>query len=247
MDNEPGRQNIYQGFLDLLFPPRCLSCDVRLPYRSNPLFCGDCYTIIDFVREPLCSCCGRHFPKAAGGNHFCSLCLRRKRHYSSARAVVHYNDPMVHPIHSLKYNGKTAGLSSFSVLKKSLHHLKDMEKQDVIIPVPLHKKRLRERGFNQALLLARAFFPNLKNKIKPMLLERHRYTDPQTGMDGAARRKNLKNAFRVKYPDTIKVKNILLIDDVFTTGTTVNECSKTLKRAGAKDIQVLTLARVKED
>ncbi|MDG4475500.1 ComF family protein [Thiovibrio frasassiensis] len=117
---------------------------------------------------------------------------------------------------------------------------------DWIVPVPLHPKRLRERGFNQALLLARAFFPK-DRRITHDLLVRTRVTEPQTRFNGKARRTNLKNAFGVVKPQHIPGKKILLIDDVFTTGTTVNECARVLKKAGAADVMVLTLARVKED
>lgn len=112
------------------------------------------------------------------------------------------------------------------------------------MPVPLHVTRLRERGFNQAHLLARAFFPQQTNRIEATLLERTKKTEPQTRMSGAERRKNLKNAFRVNKPAMVFGKTVVLVDDVFTTGTTVNECARTLLRGGAKEVQVLTLARV---
>ncbi|MBU0483759.1 MAG: hypothetical protein KKB30_04510 [Proteobacteria bacterium] len=117
---------------------------------------------------------------------------------------------------------------------------------DLIIPVPLHKKRLQERGFNQALILARYLFPQQRKIIQQNLLERHQWTPPQTSLNGQARRNNLKNSFRVINNNQIPGKKILLIDDVFTTGTTVNECAKVLKQTGALEVQVLTLARVEE-
>lgn len=117
---------------------------------------------------------------------------------------------------------------------------------DYILPVPLHLKRLRHRGFNQALVLARAFFPEAKRKIVADLLLRHRWTDPQTGMSGSQRRENLRDAFGVACRQKIKNRRILLIDDVFTTGSTVNECARALNAAGAAQVQVFTLARVRE-
>lgn len=114
----------------------------------------------------------------------------------------------------------------------------------MIIPVPLHAKRLRERGFNQSVLIARALFSHEKKRINTSVLQRHRWTEPQATYGGKARRKNLRNAFSVRIPAQIKGKKILLIDDVFTTGTTVNECAGVLLKAGAAEVIVFTLARV---
>jgi len=152
-------------------------------------------------------------------------------------------------VHRFKYQGKPACLPSFTRFAKNLPQvaeLGEVERPDLIVPVPLHPSRLRERGFNQALLLARAFFPK-DRRVTADLLVRLRPTEPQTNFNGAARRTNLKNAFGIVKPHRLTGKKILLIDDVFTTGTTVNECAMVLKKAGAAEVMVLTLARVKED
>ena len=112
-----------------------------------------------------------------------------------------------------------------------------------IVPVPLHVDKLRSRGFNQSLLLAKALFPEEKKKIGHYLC-RSRATIPQTGLNGDERRKNVVGAFAVPEPQKIEGKKICLVDDVFTTGTTVNECAKTLKKAGAAEVEVATLAMV---
>jgi ComF family protein len=109
--------------------------------------------------------------------------------------------------------------------------------------VPLHKKRLRQRGFNQALVLTRKFFPQDQNKIEPLILKRHAWTHSQTGLNRTARKRNVKNAFAVRQPGKIKDKRILLVDDVYTTGATVNECARILNLNGALEVHVLTLAR----
>ena len=164
-----------------------------------------------------------------------------------ARAVLHYDEAVSRLVHHFKYHGHTAGLDSYRLLKESLVHLDGMEQTDFLVPVPLHLKRLRQRGFNQAVLLALALFPDLKNKVNPFLLERCRWTEPQTGLNGKQRRKNLRNAFELRHPARVEGRTILLLDDIFTTGSTVNECARTLRRAGAKEVRVLTLARVRED
>jgi len=115
---------------------------------------------------------------------------------------------------------------------------------DLIIPVPLHQSRLRARGYNQALLICRTVFANRKNLIDPFILVRTRKTRSQTGMSGVERRRNLKGAFAVKKRERIAGKKIILVDDVFTTGTTVNECARTLYRSGVARVDVFTLARV---
>jgi len=228
----------------LCFPPRCLCCDTALAAPAALLFCPDCLDKIDFIKEPFCPCCGRAFPDAAGDNHLCGNCLTKPPHFTSARAVAHYHPPLADAIHAFKYNGHTFGLASFAQLVQRLNP--PLAATDIIIPVPLHPKRLRQRGFNQALLMAHAFFPHAQPKIKNDLLVRNQWTEPQTALSGISRRRNLKGCFTVTDPAQIAGKSVLLIDDVFTTGSTANECAHTLKKAGAITIYVLTLARVKE-
>lgn len=234
------------AFLDLLLPPFCLSCDTPLGPSPEFLFCPSCLARLRFITSPLCPCCGRVYLSASGGDHHCGTCLSTPFHFSKARALFLYQDPLKEVIHRFKYQGKTTCLASFAKFARKLPHTAEMEGADFIVPVPLHPSRLRERGFNQALLLARAFFPKDK-RISADLLIRFRSTEPQTNFNGNARRSNLKNAFRVVKPHRVAGKKILLLDDVFTTGTTVNECARVLKKAGAEEVMVLTLARVKED
>lgn len=238
-------RHLARSTFDLLFPPTCLACEKSLASSAAPLLCTGCLEKLSLPKEPFCTCCGKPFPKAAGGNHLCGTCLSKPFHFSQARTLFYYNKPFSDLIHSFKYQGSMAGLSTFAWLyQQQLENSYD--EMDLILPVPLHKTRLKERGFNQALILARTLLPDKRHKIMPHLLNRPLWTEPQTNFNGAARRKNLKQAFQIQDPEPVRGKNILIIDDVFTTGTTVNECAKLLKRAKAKDIQVLTLARVEE-
>jgi ComF family protein len=202
-----------------------------------------CAADITLITPPFCTCCGMSFNFAAGGSHLCSTCLNSPYFFSKARAILAYNDGAAKLIHSFKYNGSTAQFSTFKDLWEKSGLENDLCSPDLIIPVPLHLERLRERGFNQALLLAQIFFSHQKEKISPHLLKRLKKTPHQTTLSGQARRKNMKTAFAVSNQEMIKGKNIILIDDVFTTGTTINECAKILHQAGAHEIQVLTLAR----
>lgn len=242
-----GFRQFFRALQDLCFPRFCLLCGVRLPGSPPILLCPPCFSTLRLVEEPLCPCCGRTFRYAAGGNHLCARCLPpHDWHFRRARAILIYNEPAARLVHGFKYGGKTTALSTFGALKRSRPGLEELAGFELILPVPLHPRRLRERGFNQALLLAQVFFPREGKKIRSNLLVRNRWTEPQTTLAGQARRKNLAGAFTVPEPSLVAGKKILLIDDVFTTGSTVNLCAQALREAGAAEVQVLTLARVEE-
>ncbi len=226
---------------ELIFPSACLHCGNRLPCRELPLLCGDCLAEINHIFSPHCPVCGMPLP--AGREHLCGPCLRSTYAFDKARAALYYREPVTSLISSLKFNGTLTGLATLAYLANNSPRTKDLSIPDLILPVPLYAQRLRERKFNQATLIARACFRSDREKIKPDILVRHRATPTQTGLTGAARRKNLSRAFSVRKPEQIKNKNILLVDDVFTTGSTVNECAKILRKAGAKRIEVFTVAR----
>lgn len=238
--------NLHQSLVELLFPSACLACRQAVAPGTLPMFCPECLNRIELITGPLCSGCGRLFPKAAGGDHYCGLCLTGRHHFDRARAVAIYSEPFSQVIHRFKYQGKGYGLSSFRALLEGLPEPPISTPPDLILPVPLHDRKLRRRGFNQAAILARAFFPKTRRLIRTDLLRREIDTAPQTSLSGKARRQNLKNAFAIWESEEIRGKNLVLVDDVFTTGTTVNECARVLKKAGASRVEVLTLARVRE-
>jgi ComF family protein len=241
-----GFRALWQAAKDISFPPVCLVCNTGLgggvSGRQPISLCADCLTQVVFLREPLCRLCGKTFPGAAGNNHLCGRCLRHGWHFHGARSVIQYQGVLADVIRSFKYGENRTALSTFAALKENLPHLQALEGSDLILPVPLHPERLRQRGFNQALVLAKTFFPEQHAIINTTALKRTRRTAPQTGLSGAARRKNIKGAFAAK-GDKVAGRKILLIDDVFTTGTTVDECARVLRKAGAREVQVLTLAR----
>ncbi len=236
--------HLFHALKALCFPPSCLLCDEVLAPSAKILICPNCFPKLPFTQRPLCLCCGIEFPDSAQGDHYCAKCLVRSPAFSMARAVLQYSDDVATLVHAFKYAGKTYCNSTFTVLKTKSSPVTDLATPNIIIPVPLHVKRLRQRGFNQAVILANLFFPDNKDRINVNLLIRTRKTTPQTGLSGKDRRKNLKNAFDVRIPTKLTGKSVLLIDDVFTTGTTLNECAKTLKDYGAANVQALTFARV---
>ena len=228
---------------ELCFPAVCLLCQTGLPAFSAVHLCPACRAGIRVIEPPLCQCCGVEF-SGAGDSHYCGPCLASPPHFSRARAIFRYDDGSAKLVHAFKYGGKTVGRATFCALAQEVVPLADLSPPELIIPVPLHAKRLKERGFNQALVLARILFPKERQRIAPRLLVRTRWTEPQTALSGRERRQNLGGAFAIRQPERIYGRQILLVDDVFTTGTTLNECAKVLKAHGAVRVEALTLARV---
>ena len=208
--------------------------------------CAGCIKEFSRVESPFCSCCGKMFKTRVGSDHVCRKCLDTPPAFKKTRTVGIYQTGFRKIIQRFKYNGKIQmadplGRLLFNVFEHSWKP-KDI---DLITPVPLHIKKFRSRGFNQVYLLIRKWS---HGEIIRDLLERKIDTKPQAGLDRKARKKNIKGAFNVKpdYMDLIQGKKILLVDDVFTTGATVNECAGILLKNGAGRVDVLTLARTKE-
>jgi ComF family protein len=232
---------LLQAVKDLLFPPRCLACDKQLGRYRLPLLCNTCRPLLSPVVSPLCPCCGTPFP--AGEDHLCGECLGDGFAFDYARSIFLYREPVSSLLVQFKFGGKLTGLVTLAELTKQAAGENLFKEPDLVLPVPLHIKRLRSRGFNQSLLLARSCFPKWQGKIRTDLLLRHQPTIPQTSLSGRARRNNLKGAFSIHRPEEIAGRNILLVDDVFTSGSTLHECAKTLAKAGAARIETFTLAR----
>jgi ComF family protein len=228
--------------LDFFLPNLCVFCGEAAGEEALVAVCPNCEAKIEWVASPLCPCCGRIFPNREGGDHLCGTCQTEPPPFARARAAALYDEegPSGQAIKRFKYSRR---LDMLPVMHHWLRRplcLELVQEVDLLAPVPLHVSRLRQRGFNQALLLAQAF-PEVK--LERELLARQRPTPPQAGLNPKERRDNVKGAFAVPRPDLVKGKRILLIDDVFTTGATVRECAKVLRRAGALQVDVLTVAR----
>lgn len=232
---------VLEPLQELIFPSYCLDCNRRLPCREVPLLCGDCLAAIAYINSPRCTCCGTPF--LAGHDHLCGLCLKKTFAFDLARSALHYREPITSLISSLKFHGTLTGLATLAHLARSAPGKEDLSEPDIILPVPLHPQRLRERKFNQALTISRVCFPEFKKRIAADLLLRHLATPPQTSLNGTERRKNLSGAFSLKNQLQVRNKKVLLIDDVFTSGSTVEECARVLRKAGTKRIEVFTVAR----
>jgi len=229
--------------LDIVLPPCCGVCGVSIPSEEYGNFCGQCGSEIQYLEPPFCRICGIEVFAASGQNPLCGECLSNPPPYSLARSVVRYNSQVQQLVHKLKY---ARDLSVIPALIELVNHYDLNEFSDIncVVVVPLHLRRLRQRGLNQAAVLARLFFADSLPLIKSDWLVRTRNTVPQTKLGKRARRKNLKDAFQVRAAVDFKGAGVCLVDDVFTTGTTVRECSKVIMASGASEVRVLTLARV---
>ena len=232
------------SFLDLLFPPRCHICDIQMAVQRQSCICADCFTQLDYIQSPLCIRCGSQFEIFSGAkDRYCSDCLQDMPSFDTARSLLRYRSPLPGLLHRLKYRADSSVIGAIEAILAYNAKIWEQQKCELIIPVPLHAKRLRQRGFNQSQLLARLAFSGFQEKIAINLLLRAKNTTSQTGLSGLERRRNLKDAFFVTSTNMVKGRSVWLVDDVFTTGTTVSECSKILKKNGASEVHVWTLAR----
>lgn len=262
-----------RAILNTLLPPRCQACDCsiagmtvdtgesvpRADYgRTGPgaifkgYLCAACAETFVAIASPLCTSCGKMFTGQQGPDHLCGHCSRDGWHFDRARSAGVFDRCLATLVHRFKYSGRAGLAQPLGMLMQAVL-LDNWSREDIdwVVPVPLHRKRLRERGFNQSLLLAQTWASPAKGcpaawpglPVAPDLLRRTRSTASQTGLGRRARVANLKNAFRVGPGKSVANLRLLLVDDVFTTGATVNECARILMHAGARRVDVLTLAR----
>jgi ComF family protein len=228
--------------LEFFLPRLCIFCGGAVPQEAAAAVCPECDGELDWVASPLCPCCGKVFSSREGPDHLCGDCQTEPPPFQRARAAVLYHGPAIKAITRFKYG---AHMDCLPVLQSWLQTppCRDLvATADLLVPVPLHPKRLKDRGFNQALLLAGAFPETVLSREALVRLVN---TRPQVGLNPKQRRANVSKAFTVLQPHAVKGKNILLLDDLFTTGATVRECARALKRAGARRVEVLTVARVR--
>lgn len=195
------------------------------------------------MSSPICPKCGIPF-SGAGEDHLCGSCLSFPPAFDRGRGAFLYEGAIRDLIHAFKYNQKIHLRYPLAML--TLQGISDFQKEnelDIIIPVPLHRKRLRQRGFNQAVLLGQIMSRVLSLPMLPDAMTRVRYTEPQVELSSSERRLNVKGAFSVKDGSSVAGKRILLLDDVMTTGSTMDECSRELKKAGAANVTAITIAR----
>jgi ComF family protein len=233
------------GLVDIVYPKVCLACRKKLsPACIDNLVCLECWNKIKRNIPPFCSCCGRGLDKAEAIESTCSLCRKKKLYFDAAFSPCAYTGIIKELIHEFKYKNKDyLGLTlSRPMIEFMKEYNLPINEIDFIIPVPLHKTRLREREFNQSEVLSLHIAKEFKKDVLNDVLARNRYTKTQTDLEINERMSNVEGSFSVVNNQCIKGRNFLLIDDMFTTGATSSEAALTLKRAGANKVFVLTLA-----
>jgi competence protein ComFC len=224
--------NAYASALaDLFYPQRCVGCD----RRASDLLCRTCFEALPRIGRPVCTRCGM---PTAFETRVCDECKSVDFAFESARAPLKYTGVGEEIVHALKYRGYTRVAERLAA-PLMLEVLDAKDRFDAVVPVPLHRSRLRRRGFNQARLLARGVARRLNAPLSGTLQVVRRTRD-QVELSAAQRRANVSGAFGAR--DRVRGK-VLLVDDVFTTGATMSACAETLLRAGAREVHALSLCR----
>ncbi|NPA94618.1 MAG: ComF family protein [Thermodesulfobacteria bacterium] len=234
--------------LDLAFPPLCPVCSSPLPIPSSNLLCPACLAHVKAIRGPICTRCGIPFETSKGPDHLCWRCIDQTGGLDWTRSLFEYHSTVSTLIKGLKFLGDKSCLKALTwisrpVLNESLARLSlKIHEGTCIIPVPLHPSRLRDRTFNQSLLLARKLFPGFQ--VKNHLVMRVRNNPPQTGLSAKLRRQNVKGVFAVSSKKSMEnYSRFIIVDDVMTTGSTLEEMARVLKREGAQNVGAITVAR----
>lgn len=239
--NEALRRS-FGSALDLMFPRHCACCGGDVGDAARYV-CWDCRSAIKLILAPFCAICGNPFEGAVAAGSICAFCLRRAPYYDQARSVARFAGVLRDLVHAFKYQGAIWLQDDLGLLLRggyAVHY--SASALDLITFVPLHHVRERERSYNQAGLLARILARQFGLEMWRGL-RRARATCSQTNLNSAQRAANVKNIFEVTDVKVLQGRRVLLVDDVMTTGATVNECARMLKQSGAKAVFVLTVGR----
>lgn len=237
------------SILDLCLPRTCAGCRQTWMLAEQGCWCSQCMPDLGWIRSPRCPSCGTPFlDSPQSDDHLCGDCLKNSFSFDVARSAVLYAGVVRERIHQLKFGRQLHWSSALvDLLVKTSGGEEALPPVDFILPVPLHRQRLQERGFNQAGLMAGEFGRRWSIPVRFGVLVRQRATQPQTRLGRRERLENVQGAFTVVKPELVRDRSVLLIDDVFTTGTTLSECARVLKRAGAHQVAAVTVARVAPD
>ena len=233
-------RRIGRAVVDGVLPPRCLACGEMVD--EPDALCGRCWAGITFFAPPWCVGCGLPFPHPMGEDALCGACARERRSWDRARAVLRYDKNSRRLVLGLKHGDRTHLAGAFG---RWMHRAgkEVLAGADLLVPVPLHWTRLFQRRYNQAALLAQAVRAAGGPEVAADWLVRRRRTPTQGHLGPAARDRNVRGAFAMRARRSVAGKRVVIVDDVLTTGATVAECARVLKRAGATSVGVLTLAR----
>ena len=234
--------NQWSIFNQLLFPDRCSLCDSNQAQSQQIGLCEACITSLPWLQQ-ACQRCALPLTHMAAQTRLCGNCQQKPPAFEQCHALFHYQYPVDRLITQLKFNQKLLHARLFGLLLAQ-HIGQQYQNQalpDMLIPVPLHRRRLRERGFNQAQEIARLCASKLGVVMHSKQCCRSKHTDHQPGLSATERRRNVRNAFTCRA--FTKGTRVALVDDVMTTGTTLNELSRCLKDAGCEEIHLWCVAR----
>lgn len=227
--------------VDFALPPRCAGCGAVV--SAPGAFCFECWSGLDWLGPPCCARCALPFEYDAGEGAQCPACLADPPEFDSLRAAVAYGELARTVVLKLKYGRRPAAAETMA--KFMARHV-DADAAPILCPVPLHRWRVWQRGYNQSALIAAALARRFALDLRQDLLLRIKATPPLKDMNPRERRLVVRGAIRLnaRHRAAIKGRNVLLVDDVFTSGATVGACARVLKRAGAAQVAVLCWARV---
>ena len=238
--------NIFLGLLDIMYPRHCFACDKSLHEEKNAYICENCLEIVKKTDAKRCSKCGLKLgPGVTSSGKGCHECENTNLRFEKSLFVSDNTEPVRTLIHQFKYKKQMCLATPLGSLLINLLYQKNICEIDFVVPVPLHWKKKQERGFNQSELMAKKICNKLSIPISINNLHRVKNTMSQTQLSLLQRQKNVKNAFKVKNPEKFFQKNVLLVDDVLTTGMTASECAKSLINAGTNKVFLIALARSK--
>jgi len=232
---------MWKNFLNLIFPIKCIICD---SYKSQRDVCSDCWGNISFITKPCCFICGISFSYENDEKAICGHCVAKKPAYNKSISILKYDEYSKKIIHKFKYQDNLHLLDYLVSLMNNLG-VSIISQADYIVPVPMHKYKLLKRGYNQAALLAMRIAKKNNIKYLPELLIKKKNTLAQADLKKDQRVNNIKNTIVInkKYVNLISEKKILIIDDVITTGATIDECSNIIRKYNPSSILVLSLAK----
>jgi len=243
------------ALLDLVFPAFCPVCGSALAAGRRDPLCGGCWERVQRLTPPWCGSCGlgiTQFETDDGTDvhpartpHRCGECRRRSPEFTYARSAVLYDDVIREALHAFKFRGKRALAAPLGDLLAEIGRASlPILDPDLLVPVPLHPRRERERGFNQAALLARRLGRAWRLPVRTDVIARTVATTSQSRLTALERRANVRGAFSLRRPEIIAGRHVIVIDDIMTTGSTVGACAASLREGGAATVGVLTVARV---
>ncbi len=231
-------QTIETG-LSFLYPAQCRVCESVLGLESVPYVCNSCWSKIDVIQQPWCEICG-----SPNSGELCDDCAANPPQYGKLRAIANYDNTLQTVIHLFKFEKRKT--LAVSLAKLVLNHFPidiHIAEYDYILPIPIHKKRLQERGFNQAILIANQISKEYGINVSTDTLIKQKNTSPQSSLNRQERQTNIIGAFELQQNAVVTGKRILVLDDVYTTGATVREAVKVLWYADPAEVDVITLAR----